>query len=237
MPGDGGPLYIETDFSRFPVEPWNTVSNLIFLFIVIFWAWKIRKDERDHRLLGFGLVVLLVGFIGGTLYHANRSRRIWLLMDFLPILLLCISFAYSYWLRILGQHWKVLTYTILPFVVLRLLFPLLSLGRNGKISLGYASLAVFLIAPLATQSIKQKAPHGRLLLWAVGTFALALCFRIADFQAAEQVRATFPMGTHWLWHLLGGTATNFCIAFIFSDAQGTLDRGKSEPSGNRRPVN
>ena len=44
MPGDFGPFYAETHMGRLPVEPWNTFSNLAFLAIAVYWAFKIRKD-------------------------------------------------------------------------------------------------------------------------------------------------------------------------------------------------
>ena len=29
--------------------------------------------------------------------------------------------------------------------------------------------------------------------------------------------AIFSMGTHWLWHLFGGIAVHFLIAYIYQD--------------------
>ena len=37
MPNDNGPIYVETLMGRFPVEPWNTYSNLLFLALIVFW--------------------------------------------------------------------------------------------------------------------------------------------------------------------------------------------------------
>ena len=42
MPNDRGPIYLETLMGRFPVEPWNTFSNLLFLALIVFWFLRVR---------------------------------------------------------------------------------------------------------------------------------------------------------------------------------------------------
>ena len=86
FPKDSGPVYRETIEGRLPVEPFNTASNFLFLAIIIYFVWKIRRNHRQHLFLAFILPVLFIGFIGGTLYHATRSHEIWLLLDWVPIL-------------------------------------------------------------------------------------------------------------------------------------------------------
>ncbi len=45
---DSGSLYKETEFGRFPVEPFNTYSNLVFLLFFIFWIIKIWGDWSNN---------------------------------------------------------------------------------------------------------------------------------------------------------------------------------------------
>ena len=90
MPPDFGPIYAETDLTRFPVEPWNVASNLIFLIIIFLFARRTRLNYRRYPLVVLALPILAVGFTGGTIFHATRSNRLWLMMDYLPIMILCL---------------------------------------------------------------------------------------------------------------------------------------------------
>lgn len=91
FPNDTGPVYAETLAGRFPVEPFNTLSNLVFLFILVYWGVRVYKQPGEHRFLAWCLPVLGIGWVGGTLFHATRSHEVWLLMDWVPILLLCFA--------------------------------------------------------------------------------------------------------------------------------------------------
>ena len=51
FPNDTGPIYKETIAGRFPVEPFNTYSNLIFLFIVIYFGIRIYKEPKNQWFL------------------------------------------------------------------------------------------------------------------------------------------------------------------------------------------
>ena len=97
--GDFGPTYFETNLDRFPVEPFNTYSNLIFLFILLFFCWRTRGDFRSFPASVLALPILCVGFVGGTLFHATRSYPLWLYMDFVPIALLVVLASLYFWNR------------------------------------------------------------------------------------------------------------------------------------------
>ena len=55
MPRDQGPIYLETVMGRFPVEPWNTASNLLFLAIIVFWYVRVRGEVRNHRFIAYSV--------------------------------------------------------------------------------------------------------------------------------------------------------------------------------------
>lgn len=218
MPNDFGPIYLETNFNHFPVEPWNTFSNLVFLAVFLYWAWRTRLSYQRFPLLAVGLPILFIGYVGGTIYHATRSHQIWLVMDFMPIGILCLLLSYWYWLKLLGNHWKVLAYAIAPFFFIRAAMVTVSLEKNMAISLGYLMLAVFLLLPLLIYTARNR-PAGRInLVYSVIAFLCALSFRVVDFYDPELVRTYLPMGTHWLWHCFGGIATYFVVRFIYADS-------------------
>lgn len=213
VPQDGGPVYAETHGSdRFPVEPWNTASNLIFLVLIIYFAWRTRLRLLRHPITVTALPVLAVGFVGGTLYHALRSESLWRILDAGPIAFLALLASMYLWRVILGDLLKAMVVIILPALAYRLADGWLDLPDRYVIAAGYGFLAVLIILPAILHCRKQQWRDGRLLIGAAGSFALAMLCRQLDARAPEW---GLPMGTHFLWHLLGGAASFFLMAYIF----------------------
>ena len=210
---DRGPIYIETVLDRFPVEPWNTASNLIFLFIIFyFWRKMLRTGLRPPLLL-FGLPVLFVGFIGGTVYHATRSHNLWLFMDFIPIFVLAIAASFHFWLEIVHRKWLAALLVILPVLLLQTLRAALPISKHLWISMGYAGLAVSILLPAVIHCALRRWAGARLLIMALLFFVIALLSRITDPQQL------LPMGTHFLWHIFGGLSTFCMLEYVLRASQ------------------
>jgi hemolysin III len=211
---DFGPLYRETDMSGWPVEPWATYSNLIFLLIFIYWGARVVRRLREQRFIAFCLPFLFVGFVGGTVYHATRSHPVWLLLDFLPILFLCVCASVYYW-RKLHTHWLLIVVAVAaPIMLVRGLALLLGLPQEMQINLGYASLAVPIVLPIVLHAVRRRQRAAWLVAGALACFAVAVLFRHADLRVPS---AVFPMGTHWLWHVFGGVSTHLLIWYVYLD--------------------
>jgi hypothetical protein len=219
---DWGPLYRETDLSRLPVEPWATCSNVVFLAIAVYWAYRIRHQLREQVFIAWCLPVLLVGFVGGTVFHATRSHPVWLLMDFMPIMILCVAGAVHYWRRT-GAHWLVVIAGVVgPIALVQSLNFALDLPHDMHINLGYASLSVPIVLPIAWHAIRSRQRAGWLVAGALASFGVALAMRGLDLRASLPL---LPMGTHWLWHTFGGISTHLLIAYIHSDHAGRAGAG------------
>ena len=95
---DGGPIYAETNLSHLIVEPYNAISAILFLVVVVYWWSKLRGKYEQHTFLSYVIPILGIGGVGGTLYHAFRYTSIFHYMDWLPILFLCMagSFYFCY---------------------------------------------------------------------------------------------------------------------------------------------
>lgn len=202
---DLGPIYTETvrglESGLFPVEPWNTWSNLVFVLLVIDISYRTRLSARDYPLIVYSLPVLIVGIVGGTVYHATRSHFIWLFLDFMPILLLTSAAALSYW-RIVTRSWALAVPCFLLVAISgRLAGLLITHERTVQISLGYLSAALSLILPLALIVRRGSWRGVWLLLGTILSFASAVTFRTLDRGGAI---SPLPMGTHFLWHIFGG---------------------------------
>jgi hypothetical protein len=89
LPPDGGMLYKETDMAQFFPEPLNAVTAVFFLALAIFWTIKLRGHFKENPFLTYCLVLLYIGAIGGTVYHSFRQWPVFIMMDWLPIILFC----------------------------------------------------------------------------------------------------------------------------------------------------
>lgn len=212
---DFGPLYTETDLNSFPVEPFNSFSNLFFLAVVIYWCLQLKNVDmppRFRKYLIFSLPVLFIGFVGGTVYHATRSHDIWLLLDFLPILILVLITSYFCWRR-LKMSLPVIAVCLVGLIALPRLY-VYSFAKNAEvnISFSYFILSLAVTLPIFIYEFKNGKKTLKPFLWALGTVMVALCFRIAD--SSDFVTAFVPIGTHWLWHSLGALGCHLLISYL-----------------------
>jgi hypothetical protein len=204
---DGGPRYTETDLNRLIVEPWNAASALAFLGLVVAWAVRLRGAYRCYPFLACCLPILAVGGVGGTVYHAFRASRVFLVMDYGPIYLLAAATTIYLWVQV-GPRWSHVLAVVLISAGVQLLG--LSLPRHYAISASYASLAVLILAPAVVLLAKTRFRHGGWVALALAWFAAALFFRVAD---AWQLLT--PVGTHWLWHLFGAATTAALMEYLY----------------------
>lgn len=211
FPQDSGPIYQETLAGRLPVEPFNTYSNIFFLLIIIYYSLKVYRDYQNHRFLAWSLPVLFLGFLGGTIYHATRSHDVWMYMDWLPIIILCLAVSVYYTIKLKASAKKRL---LLIFVILFLVFGvrLIPLPQHVKTSVGYIATAIGLLLPIITYFYTTKLHHWQYILLAFLSFGLAISFRILD-----NFLYIIPMGTHWLWHCFGALSVYFLMKYIYKD--------------------
>lgn len=211
-PNDPGPMYAETAMGRFPVEPWNTASNLIFLFVIIFWAVRVWRSRRRHPILTAALPMLAVGFVGGTLYHATRASAVWFVMDYVGIFVMVFVASLFLWFNVFGRWLPALATLLGLLVVSRGIMWALGVPRGLSVSLGYAVLGLAVAIPAAIDCVRRRFAGSAWLVAAAVALAVAIFLRQVDMTWG---RAWFPMGSHFLWHLLGGAATFFFIGYIY----------------------
>ncbi|MBS1581838.1 MAG: ceramidase domain-containing protein [Bacteroidetes bacterium] len=213
-PFDSGPIYRETLMGRLPVEPWNTWSNIVFLLVVAYWAWRVYPDVRRHAFLAGALPVLFVGFVGGTVFHGTRSHEAWLLMDWVPIVVLCMGCMVLF-ARRARVAWPLLLFLVaLPFVLRYLLLQVLRLPATVVMNSGYALLGLTVLLPIMAHLRRKGWHHWPWMAASAACFGLAVTFRSLD---RSELLRWLPMGTHWLWHTFGGVAVHFLIGYIWRD--------------------
>lgn len=193
-------------------EPINTLSNIAFIVAGIL-AWKIlsqlktdqHKSIFDITLLFFS--IFLIG-LGSALWHTIAKP--WAeLVDVIPILFFISIFILSFLYRIVRMN-------ILMVILFFLVFQLVNTGvilyapkqaLNG--SLFYAPTALMFVI-FAGFLAKQSSKHRGLFYTALGIFSIAIVFRTVDQQACQY----FPIGTHFIWHILVATVLYLVFRFL-----------------------
>lgn len=210
-PPDGGPVYTETqgNLDQLIVEPFNGLSAMLFLVIATVFSRRIAGAWQQHRFITYALPLLLIGGAGGTLYHLFRAERVFLFMDWMPILVLTLS-ASVYFIHKLTGTWErtlLLMLAVLGLMALSMVsFRREWIPRHLMITANYALMAITVTAPLLLYVLKRHWAHGRWFFAALGAFGAALLFRYLDGTPY-----TLPgIGTHWLWHCFGALAT-YCV--------------------------
>lgn len=208
---DGGPLYRETDLSQWIAEPWNAISSMAFILAAIWFYFKVRHDMRRHWFLALAVPVMLVGGIGGTLYHGLRSSPVFLAMDVAPIYILAFGFSLWMWRRVLCQ-WVLPVIIVAAFLASdSVIYYLTSWPENVKHSAAYGNMGAAMILPLILLLIKEQFAEGKWALLALAAYGLGLSCRVLD--AAEPPLT--PVGTHFLWHLFCATGTSCFGQFVY----------------------
>ncbi len=204
-----GPRYVETDLGRWIVEPFNAASAGLFLLLAAWWIRRLWPRRKQYPFLLACMPLLVVGGIGGTVYHAFRGHWIWLLMDWVPIALLTFAGGVYLWSRLLRRWWLALAIGPVVFAVQRVGFA--ALPRAQAINLSYSLLAAVVVVPAIFVLIGTRGRHGLWVAGAFGAFVLALACRALDYRSA----GLLAIGSHWLWHVFGAVACHGCLEYLF----------------------
>lgn len=223
-PLDRGPLYAETLMSRFPVEPWATATNLVFLLIIFYFARLTKGQFKKHPLTVFSLPVLFIGWLGGTLFHAFRDNNLWLLMDILPIAFLAICGGIYLWAGAIQSLLLGTLAMIATMMAVRSFGFLVDMPRQAVITLGYAGFAVSILLGAFLHSRRNGHSKVIFLIGSLVFISIALGFRLSDSMWSIDI---LPMGTHWLWHTFGGCAV-WCIMRYIAYSEAANFAGSSK---------
>ena len=232
FPLDSGPLYAETNFLSYPVEPWNTFSLIIFLFIAGYWLVRLFGQYRRHRLLALGNIILLAGTFGGMAYHACRCSNLWFMLDVLPILLIAFLAAVFLWLKLrrLDHSLFLKSFSVLSTMAAIQVCLQFVIRTQILVCLFYVLLATSLLLPALLLEFKVLKLGKMPLFLSVGLFSIAIFFRAVDF--AETTKNFLPMGTHFLWHIFGALSGHSLMVYLFR-----VGRIQDEQSLDQEPKN
>lgn len=205
IPQDGGMLYTETKIGHLFPEPLNALTSCLFLVLAIYWTVRLWGKVKQHRFLSVSVFLLYIGGIGGTIYHGLRLWPFFIMMDWLPIMLLCVSAGVYFLARL--TKWYYAAVVVLLYVAFQFWFRQ-QMVRQGDIqffiNINYAVLASLVLFPVLFFLVSTRFKNGKWVGAALVSFMMALLFRIADGWG------WLTIGTHFLWHTFGAVAA-FCM--------------------------
>ncbi len=207
IPPDGGILYTETNLNQLFPEPVNTITSIFFIFIAIYWTFKLRGQYKQHSFLTAAVILLYIGGIGGTIYHGLRQWWFFIMMDWLPILLLCVAAGVYFLVKV--TRWYYAALLIVLYAAFQFFFRRYMMANGGGdihlfININYAIMGCLVLFPVLAYLIRTKFINGKWVGYALLAFILALTFRVADNWE------WISIGTHFLWHTFGAVAA-FCM--------------------------
>lgn len=187
-------LYCERLGPGLLAEPVNALTNAAF-FAAAWYAW------RDARALGrtdastcLLIALTVVIGIGSSLFHtfATGWARV---LDELPILLLQLLYLWTYARRVIGmRRWPAAGW-VAAYLALALYCRGFGHLLNGSLVYTPAMLMALGLGIVHWRSQPKFRP---LLLRAAALLGTAVVLRTFD----APVCGAFPLGTHFLWHLL-----------------------------------
>jgi len=183
-------------------EPLNLVTNLAFIIAGIAGAWlmthHLNSEQRTTNLWILVGLAFLIG-IGSALFHSFAN--VWsVIADSAPIALYLLFYVGVLTRELLNQSWPFTISAILTLLGLSAFFSIAIPSDWVHGSNGYfgAAAMLFIIATSLRTSHTTPAKHYAL---AGVVFLCSLTFRTLDMPLC----ASWPVGTHFLWHVCNGT--------------------------------
>jgi hypothetical protein len=186
-------LYCERLNGDFWAEPVNALTNAAFLIAaLVTWRDARRSSALTTDIWALIIVTASIG-VGSFLFHtfATGWSRV---LDVVPILIFQLLFLWFYSRTIMGVRRGVSALLVGSFLVAALIGRQFPAILNG--SLIYAPAFVTILGLGIYHARTQEAARYA-LLGSAAMLTLSLLCRTFD----AQVCPTFPLGTHFLWHL------------------------------------
>ncbi len=191
-----------TDFTYWS-EPVNALTNLAFLVVAAV-LWR-----RTAGLpLARALVVLLAAIgVGSWLFHTHAT--VWgALADTAPIAGFILLYIHAVHRHVWGWPAPAAALAALAFIPFAALtVPLFAALPGFAVSAAYWPVPL-LIAVHAALLWRREPAVARGLAAGAAILVVSLAFRSAD----GAVCAAFPLGTHFMWHLLNAAMLGWMIA-------------------------
>jgi hypothetical protein len=200
--------YCERTNAAFDAEPINALTNVGFL-VAAWAAWRLQRRHRDHAPLISALIVnIAVIGLGSFAFHTLATPGA-ALLDVVPIVvfmllylwtIMTVFFRWSMAARILSMV------AYLAFTAFLDLGDLLPFLRGGSKYLP----AILVMIGIAGALLRSHAAAGRAFAAALTVFVVSFAMRSLDMPLC----AGWPVGTHFLWHLLNALLLYLLVRLV-----------------------
>lgn len=200
---DGVQLYCEHSAAGLWAETCNVLSTGAFLFV----AWSLwRRHLPSEARREARRIALLIGLLGIGSLTFHMSEQEWAYWFSAGTIALFIAFFLQRYLkRVVRTHNGTFLLGLVGMLVCgETLERLGGLGLNG--SEYYIGPAVGLVI-LARWALEKSRDSASWMLLAACLLPVALAVRSLD----QKVCSVFPLGTHFLWHLLAAAVLYLCV--------------------------
>jgi hypothetical protein len=199
--------YCERLDPAFWAEPVNALTNAAFLVAAL-----VMWGRAAGVPMGRALAAMLGAIgIGSFLFH-TFANGLTAALDVAPILGFILLYLFATNRDLLGlAGWRpwVATAAFLPYAAVTV--PLFAqVGGLGS-SAGYAPIPVLILIYAAV----LRGAAGRGFVVGAGILTVSLAFRTAD----QPLCAAFPVGTHFLWHVLNAVMLAWMIEVYLGSRQ------------------
>ena len=212
------PQYCEYISNFWLHEPLNAITNFGF-FIGAYFLYRLIKKNNLNMNLGTVLISMMIALgLGSLAWHSYRITPT-LLMDEIPIYIF-IAFAFYFLTKSLARSHKLTIiisfFTALIYYAVFAYIPSLNVFQGAFKYI----FVVLLFLILSMLIVKKFGPHYSLIL-PLSLLAFGVLFRIMDLYICP----VFPLGTHFIWHILVVSTMYFTSIIILrlGSLQSTLD--------------
>ncbi|MDQ6437050.1 ceramidase domain-containing protein [Mesorhizobium sp. LHD-90] len=203
-------LYCERTGPEFWSEPTNALTNLAFVAAGVWGVYTVRRRRAGTFSEVLAWWVVVIG-IGSALFHTFANAvTIW--FDILPIAGFTLAYTLFNLRRFVGMPWgKALAIFVGFYVVVGAITALvpawLREASNGTTGYLPPFLALIFFGILV---VRAGSPAGWYNIAAACIFVGSVVCRVIDPLVCE----SFPLGTHFLWHLLNGLMLGVLLAAV-----------------------
>lgn len=196
-------LYCERVGADFWAEPINALTNMAFILAAL-GAWRLssRSSNPPDGMWVLLLTAVVIG-VGSFLFHTTATT--WArVLDIVPILFFQLAFLWLYGRQIIALDRFTMAVALTAYLAASIAGRQFPEILNGSLIYAPTILAIF---GLGIYHARHAAVARFDLLAAAGMLAAALLFRSID----NAVCGTFPIGTHFLWHLSNGVVVYLAV--------------------------
>ncbi|MCG8546283.1 MAG: ceramidase domain-containing protein [Alphaproteobacteria bacterium] len=210
-------IYCERTSPRWDAEPVNDLTNLAF-FLAAWAAWRVFRRQSapgDEPVLATAILFIAVIGAGSMTFHVFAVRWAeW--ADVIPILIFSLLYLWLAMTRFLRwpawEKWCALVLYGAATVGVEAIVPSTVLWGGAMYLPTLAALIAFGLMPA-----RFAGPARPTLQLAALIFVCSFTFRTLD----HYVCSVFPIGTHFLWHLLNALLLYLLIRTVLPQSART----------------